>query len=52
MIKINASYESIEEKDKLINELKSKFKVVKISKEYGVKGKSPYKKIYMNLSCE
>lgn len=50
MLKVRVTYSNEEEKDKLINELKSYFRLNQISKEYMGKGKSLYKSIYLNLS--
>ncbi|EDS76428.1 MULTISPECIES: hypothetical protein [Clostridium] len=47
MIKIKLSYDNKSEKDKLINELKNKFNVIKISNEYGKD--NSHKRCYIKL---
>ena len=47
MVKLSINYENTQERDRLIEELKQKFKILKISKEY--KNEGPYKRVYINL---
>ncbi|KYH30738.1 hypothetical protein CLTEP_25040 [Clostridium tepidiprofundi DSM 19306] len=47
MIKIKATFQNTEEKEKLIQQLSREFKISKISKEYKKEGLS--KRIYINL---
>lgn len=47
MIKIKAIYSTIEEKDKLLQELQQKFLILKVSKEY--KNEGSYKRIHIDL---
>lgn len=47
MIKIKALFESLEEKERLIQELQNKFEVLKVSKEYKKEG--PYRRIHIDL---
>lgn len=47
MIKIKAIYETQDEKDKLIQELKQKFYICKISKEYDKEDSR--KRVYIDL---
>ena len=53
MIKLCVSFSSQEEKDKLLRDMKD-LKLLKVNqwpkKEYPGKGKSPYSKIYLELS--
>lgn len=50
MIKIRITYSNEVEKDKLIDNIHKDFRVMNISREYLGQGKSPYKKIYMDIS--
>jgi hypothetical protein len=50
MLKIRLMYSEQEEADKAISKFESNFKVLSISKERPGKGKSLYRKIYIDLS--
>lgn len=50
MIKIRITYLDENEKDMLIDNIHKVFRVLHISRDYSGQGKSPYKKIYMDLS--
>lgn len=48
MIKLKISYSNDNEKEKLMKELKDKFGILKVSKEYRSSGQ--YKRIYVSIS--
>jgi hypothetical protein len=47
MLKLRINYSDENEKDKFINELQHKFKIIKVSKEYKKEG--PYRRIHIDL---
>ncbi|ERI92138.1 hypothetical protein HMPREF1982_02679 [Clostridiales bacterium oral taxon 876 str. F0540] len=52
MLKIRITYCNEAEKEGFIDKLKNNFKILEVSKEYQGKGKSLYKKCYIDLSCK
>jgi hypothetical protein len=51
MIKIKATYSSLEEKEKLIRELSRVFNVVKVSKDYP-RGNKALNDIYVDINAK